>query len=198
MTNESLKKLTWNHNWWLLSKYGRSFKYISLEQDFSSVILLQWLSYWSAWKIDLIKHNSPGLTTHVYANVGNFRLSRPSFGHQNLLRWLLNWLVGFLCEPIYDCQTNGHYHSGTQSYWNKLFTLSWLEIKHRLSINNLSNTSFHLFRCVSQLVIESKPIKTSLALPKISRSLPVNFRRFSDATVTLLFKTMTWSYSWNT
>ena len=52
-----------------------------------------------------------------------------------------------------------------------------------LSINNLSNTSFHLFRCVSQLVIESKPIKTSLALPKISRSLPVNFRRFSDATV---------------
>ena len=62
---------------------------------FSSVILLQWLSYWSRWKIDLIKHNSPGLTTHVYANVGNFRLSRPSFGHQNLLRWLLNWLMVF-------------------------------------------------------------------------------------------------------
>ena len=60
-----------------------------------SIILSQWLFHWPTWKIDLIKHNSPGLTTHVYANVGNFRLSRASFDHQNHLRWLVNWLMVF-------------------------------------------------------------------------------------------------------
>ena len=65
-----------------------------------SIILSQWLSHWPTWKIDLIKHNSPGLTTHVYANVGNFRLSRASFGHQNHLRWLLNWLMVFYVNQL--------------------------------------------------------------------------------------------------